>query len=62
VPYACWLVEPAESMRELANMKIARAMRTVGRVPEVRPLALLSHDRPAGDAPNWAMIEEESHA
>jgi hypothetical protein len=60
LPHACWLVEASESMRELANMKIARAVRTwgeclkTGRWPSY-PTAVQNVE-----APNYALIEEES--
>lgn len=59
-PHACWLVQASESMRELANMKIARAMRTwseclkAGRWPSY-PVAV-QH----AEAPSYALIEEEA--
>jgi hypothetical protein len=59
-PYACWLEESTESMRELAGMKIARAMRTwaacieSGRWPSYPTTVQQAH------APNYALIEEES--
>lgn len=59
-PHACWLVEASESMRELAGMKVTRAIRTWAEC--------LKHQRWPGypttvqpaTAPQWAILEEES--
>jgi hypothetical protein len=59
-PYACWLVQASESMRELAGMKIARAVRLWSdclrnqRFPSY-PLTV-QH----AEAPGYALIEEEA--
>jgi hypothetical protein len=60
VPYACWLVEASESMRELASMKIARAVRTWGECLKTGRWPSYPTTVQHVEAPNYALIEEES--
>lgn len=59
-PYGCWLVEATESMRELANMKIARALRLWAECLKTNHWpGYPTQVRPAY-APQWALIQEEA--
>lgn len=59
-PYCCWLVECTESMRELANMKIARAMRLWGECLKTGRWPGYPYSVQPANAPQWALLEEES--
>lgn len=59
-PYACWLVESSESMRELASMKVARAIRTWGECLRQQRFPSYPTTVQHAEAPAWAMVEEES--
>jgi hypothetical protein len=59
-PHACWLVEASESMRELANMKIARATRLWAECLKRNYWPSYPTTVQPAHAPNWALIEEES--
>jgi hypothetical protein len=60
VPYACWLVEASESMRELAGMKVARAMRTWADCLKRQQWPSYPTTVQPASAPQWALLEEES--
>lgn len=59
-PYACWLVEASESMRELANMKVARAVRTWSECLRQQRFPSYPFEVQQIEAPQYALIEEES--
>lgn len=59
-PYACWLVECSESMRELAGMKVARAIRTWGECLRTQRWPAYSTQVQHAEAPIWAFAEEEA--
>lgn len=59
-PHACWLVEATESMRELANSKIARAMRLWADCLKHQRWPSYPFTVQPAHAPQWALIEEES--
>lgn len=59
-PYACWLVEATESMRELANMKIARATRLWADCLERNHWPSYPNTVQPAHATNWALAEEEA--
>lgn len=59
-PYACWLVEATESMRELANLKIARAVRLWADCLERKQWPSYPFTVQPAYAPNWALAEEET--
>lgn len=59
-PYACWLVEPRESMRELASMKVARAIRTWAECLKQQRFPSYPFEVQGAEAPAYALIEEES--
>lgn len=59
-PYACWLVDARESMRELAGMKIARAIRTWGECLQQQRFPSYPFTVQGAEAPGYALIEEES--
>jgi hypothetical protein len=59
-PYGCWLVEPTESMRELANMKITRAVRLWAECLETNRWPSYPYTVQPAEAPGYALIEEEA--
>jgi hypothetical protein len=59
-PYACWLVEASESMRELAGMKIARAVRTWAECLRTGRWPAYPTEVQHAEAPAWAFVEEEA--
>lgn len=59
-PYACWLVEASESMRELAGMKIARAVRLWAECLKQQRFPSYPFTVQHAEAPGYALIEEES--
>lgn len=59
-PYGCWLVEPTESMRELANMKVARALRLWSDCIARQHWPSYPFTVQPASAPQWALLEEET--
>jgi hypothetical protein len=61
-PFACYEVEPAESMRELANRKIDRGLRRWRECLTTNKWPAYPHGIHQAEAPVWALKEEESIA